>query len=257
MLSQWLTIHTLDRRPRTVEFNTEIFNIIKAAWPVWDLPAVLVTVEQVLTFAQTVSHYCPSRWNAIVGAVRFATPHGFKLPLRAVRVRQFTPPNQTEFAALLVECDDAPRSQAGLTVRFLSLTGARITEAKALRWPDVKVDHICISSQTKNGLTRCVPFLPGIADVLERLMCLDHAGFVLPRENARKAIASACVRAGVPHMSFHCFRHLFATRCIQSGVDMPTVARWLGHRDGGALLARTYYHLADGHSQTMAARVRI
>jgi hypothetical protein len=28
---------------------------------------------------------------------------------------------------------------------------------------------------------------------------------------------------------------LFATRCIESGVDIPTVSRWLGHKDGGAL----------------------
>jgi len=29
-------------------------------------------------------------------------------------------------------------------------------------------------------------------------------------------------------------RHLFATRCIENGVDIPTVSRWLGHQDGGA-----------------------
>lgn len=88
-------------------------------------------------------------------------------------------------------------------------------------------------------------------------MCLDHNGYVLPRQNSRKAIDMACRRAGLPHMSFHCFRHLFATRCIQSGVDVPTVARWLGHSDGGALLSKTYFHLVDDHSRVMAARVSI
>lgn len=257
MLSQWLTLHSLDRRPRTIEFNTEIFHIVQTHWLDCSLPAVLVTLEQVLDFAQKVSHYCPSRWNAILSALRFITPHGHKLALRAVRVRKFSPPNQTEFAALLAECDAAPRSHAGLQVRFLSLTGARISEAKALRWPDVKADHIEITEQTKNGQARSVPFIEDIEDVLERLMCLDHDGYVLPRANARKAIESACRKCGVGHMSFHCFRHLFATRCIESGVDMPTVARWLGHRDGGALLARTYFHLVDGHSKSMAARVRL
>ena len=29
--------------------------------------------------------------------------------------------------------------------------------------------------------------------------------------------------------------HLFATRCLASGVNIPTVSRWLGHSDGGAL----------------------
>ena len=184
LLSQWLALHSLDRRPRTVEFNTEIFHIVQEQWLDCSLPAVNVTVEQVLDFAHKVSHYCPSRWNAILSALRFITSHGHKLALRAVRIRKFSPPNQTEFAALVAECDNAPRSHAGLTVRFLTLTGARITEARALRWPDVKDDHIEFSEQTKNGQTRCVPFLEGIADVLERLMCLDHDGWVLPRPNA-------------------------------------------------------------------------
>jgi hypothetical protein len=50
-------------------------------------------------------------------------------------------------------------------------------------------------------------------------------------------------------------RHLFATRCIESGVDVPTVSRWLGHKDGGALAMKTYGHLRDLHSTTMAQKV--
>ena len=37
--------------------------------------------------------------------------------------------------------------------------------------------------------------------------------------------------------------------------DWPTVARWLGHADGGALAMKVYGHLRDEHSQTQAARV--
>jgi integrase len=50
-------------------------------------------------------------------------------------------------------------------------------------------------------------------------------------------------------------RHLFATRAIESGVPVPTVARWLGHQDGGALLLKTYSHLLDHHSQESAQKV--
>src|ERR1041385_3250571 len=50
-------------------------------------------------------------------------------------------------------------------------------------------------------------------------------------------------------------RHLFATRCIEAGVDIPTVSRWLGHVDGGALAMRTYGHLRREHSAAMAQRV--
>jgi integrase len=56
-------------------------------------------------------------------------------------------------------------------------------------------------------------------------------------------------------MTRHDLRHLFATRCIESGVDIPTVSRWLGHRDGGNLAMKTYGHLRQEHSQAMAKLV--
>ena len=31
-------------------------------------------------------------------------------------------------------------------------------------------------------------------------------------------------------------------------MDIPTVARWLGHKDGGALAMRVYGHLRQEHS---------
>ena len=34
------------------------------------------------------------------------------------------------------------------------------------------------------------------------------------------------------------FRHFFATPCIDAGVDITTVSRWLGHKGGGALAMR-------------------
>jgi len=39
-------------------------------------------------------------------------------------------------------------------------------------------------------------------------------------------------------------------------VDIPTVSRWLGHKDGGALAMKTYGHLRNEHSQQMEQKVR-
>jgi site-specific recombinase XerD len=50
-------------------------------------------------------------------------------------------------------------------------------------------------------------------------------------------------------------RHLFATFCIEAGIDIPSVSKWLGHSDGGALAMRVYGHLRREHSQLMASRV--
>ena len=49
---------------------------------------------------------------------------------------------------------------------------------------------------------------------------------------------------------------IFATRCIASGVDLPTLASWLGHKDGGVLAAQFYGHLCRKHSTSMAHKVR-
>jgi integrase len=56
-------------------------------------------------------------------------------------------------------------------------------------------------------------------------------------------------------ITHHDLRHLFATHCIESGVDIPTVSRWLGHKDGGALAMKTYGHLRREHSIAQAQRV--
>src|SRR5580698_4420450 len=69
------------------------------------------------------------------------------------------------------------------------------------------------------------------------------------------AMKAAEKKAGIAHLTHHDLRHLFATRCIESGVDIPTVSRWLGHKDGGALAMKTYGHLRDQHSATMAQKV--
>ncbi|MDI1319392.1 MAG: tyrosine-type recombinase/integrase [bacterium] len=60
---------------------------------------------------------------------------------------------------------------------------------------------------------------------------------------------------GLKPINHNDLRHLFATRCIESGVDIPTVSRWLGYSDGGALAMKTYGHLRQEHSAAQAAKV--
>jgi hypothetical protein len=38
-------------------------------------------------------------------------------------------------------------------------------------------------------------------------------------------------------------------------VDIPTVSRWLGHKDGGALAMRVYGHLRQEHSISAIQKV--
>lgn len=65
----------------------------------------------------------------------------------------------------------------------------------------------------------------------------------------------AAKKIGITRMTHHDLRHFFATICIESGVDIPTVSRWLGHKDGGALAMKTYGHLRREHSLAQAQKV--
>jgi integrase len=78
---------------------------------------------------------------------------------------------------------------------------------------------------------------------------------VMRVKECQKAIDSAVTKLGIERITHHDLRHLFATRCIESGVDIPTVSRWLGHKDGGALAMKVYGHLRDQHSVNMAQKV--
>src|SRR4029077_17646441 len=83
----------------------------------------------------------------------------------------------------------------------------------------------------------------------------SRKGYVLAIRECQKALDAACADLGIKPITHHDLRHLFATRCIESGVDIPTVSRWLGHKDGGALAMKTYGHLRDQHSAPMAQKV--
>lgn len=60
----------------------------------------------------------------------------------------------------------------------------------------------------------------------------------------RDALHPAAVRAGVPWVSFHTFRHTCASLLFAAGKNVKQVQVWLGHSDPG-FTVRTYIHLMD------------
>lgn len=112
---------------------------------------------------------------------------------------------------------------------------------------------------TKNWTTRSVPMIPEMRQLFDRLRA-EHpnepsSAKVIRVSTCNRSLRNACRRLGIPHISQHDLRHLFAVTCIESGVDIPTVSRWLGHKDGGALAMKVYGHLRDQHSVAMAQKV--
>jgi integrase len=54
---------------------------------------------------------------------------------------------------------------------------------------------------------------------------------------------------------FHDCRHHFISYCVMSGIDYMTIARWVGHKDGGVLIGKVYGHLSNEHAQRQARRI--
>jgi integrase len=141
-----------------------------------------------------------------------------------------------------------------------------------IRIPDVYYARTRVSGKlvwksltgTKNSERRQVPIIEPMARLLKNMRespgsfrdpARRRLGYILAIRECQKAIDRACAKLSIKRITHHNLRHLFATASIESGVDIATVSRWLGHKDGGALAMRAYGHLRDEHSQAMAAKV--
>lgn len=88
-----------------------------------------------------------------------------------------------------------------------------------------------------------IPIYPAARVLIERRLAAvppEPTTRLLPHDNCKKGLASACKRLGFPHFEPRSLRRYFITTALRKGIDAPTVAAWQGHRDGGALVLKTY-----------------
>lgn len=147
----------------------------------------------------------------------------------------------------------------------LAYTGCRISEAARITWKDLdfSAQEIVVMGdpveRTKNGEIRRVPMIPAANALFKRLRSAraDEPSNtpVFKVNECQKAMDRAAKETGMTRITHHDLRHFFATICIESGVDIPTVSRWLGHKDGGVLAMKTYGHLRREHSVAQAKKV--
>jgi integrase len=205
---------------------------------------------------------------AVEAGVIYANPAAVlkRAPLRGKEVRL---PTAAQFGAMVEEMRNGhgrfSRDCADF-VEGLAYTGMRKGEANALEWRDLdfEASEIVVRGDAVTGTKggegwRRVPMIPDARTLFERLRAervsesLEEKVFRVGE--CQKALDRALKKVGAHRITHHDLRHLFATRCIESGVDISTVSRWLGHKDGGALLMKTYGHLRREHSQAQALKV--
>ena len=190
------------------------------------------------------------------------------LPRRKLPRNSLVIPTKEQFSSLLrtLRDGDQRRVEAANLVELLAYSGMRLREATAMRWADVDFEQGRFTvtggeGGTKNLEMRAVPLFPALRAFLERLRAsrqppaIQSEDLVARIASAKRSMEYACKKADLPDFTHHAMRHYFVTNAIEAGVDYKAIAGWVGHKDGGLLVARTYGHLRDQHSYEMAKRM--
>ena len=175
-------------------------------------------------------------------------------------------PSQEQFRALVNELRSGHRStgEAADLVEFLAYSGCRVAEARSVRWRDInpKLGTVLITGGqigTKNHEARTIPLFLPLARLVNSMRSRKpfeaDGAFIFRIVNARLQMMRACERLGLRLFGHHTMRHFFCSNAIEAGCDFKVIAGWLGHKDGGVLVAMTYGHLRSEHSAAMAKRI--
>ena len=140
----------------------------------------------------------------------------------------------------------SPPHLAGLAL-FMFLTGARVSEALALQWPDVDLrGRTALIRETKIGSERRAHLPPSLLVALANIP--HEKGRAVFRYTTKaaadKSWRAAIKRAGIERLSFHSCRHGFATALLQAGIDPVTVSK-LGGWATPQHVFQTYGHASD------------
>lgn len=200
------------------------------------------------------------------------------LPTENLRPLQQTPPKRELVALPEIE----KVCKAGLTVSkngrefadyvfLMAYSGARRNEALRLKWSDVdwQQRQLTIGSDglNKGHEVRRVDFNAKLEAHLKQMSkrrapdsewlfpSPQRGNRDIPAKTFKQSLSAARTKAGLPRFSFHDCRHFFISYCVMSGIDFMTIAKWVGHKDGGVLIGKVYGHLADAHMKRQAEKL--
>jgi integrase len=178
------------------------------------------------------------------------------------RLRYLTKPQREALLAAY-----APHVQPiALTLCF---QGCRTQEALQLLWGDVDMERETLwFGRTKTGKPRTVQMHERVLAALKAMErgaptthvflsargkpYSDTRDYKLPGGNPlRKAHDTACRRAKIQNFTVHDWRHHWASWCVMSGIDLPTIQRMGGW--AGLRMVERYVAVSTDH---MAAAVR-
>jgi integrase len=274
--------------PNTKRYYEDLSKALLKSWPeLKEMDIRKLSKHECITWAgRYAEQVSATAYNNTIGIVKSACEIAMEFGARldnpaetlkrvTVKPKPLVLPNSEQFKKFVESVGNGGGNRnrfsqpCAFFVQFLAYGGFRKSEAANIRWQDVDLEKGTITVRgddvtgTKNGETRIVPIIQNMRILLDEIKAFNvklnrevkPTDRVMEVTECEKSMNRACEEVGMVRITHHDLRHLFATRCIEAGVDIPTVSRWLGHSDGGALAMRVYGHLRQEHSARMAEKV--
>ncbi len=170
-----------------------------------------------------------------------------------------------DLKALMSTLDQASekRKTVVAVVKFLLLTGCRVSEALNARWEDYTPETRTLQIAaiiSKSRRRRAVPISCAALEVLDQLDTNGKSKWLFTNlvngerlKSITKTWQSLRKEAGLPHLRLHDLRHMHASMLINSGQSLYVVQRVLGHSSPD--VSSRYSHLSTESLQQAANSV--
>jgi integrase len=146
---------------------------------------------------------------------------------------------------------------------FSALTGLRRSDIQKLVWEEVQhaenSGYLIRFKQKKTGGSETLPITDQAYGLLgERKQSLEKVFSLIEATNQRenRYLSKWVLDAGISKkITFHCFRHTFATLQLSMGTDIYTVSKMLGHKDLNT--TQIYAKIIDETKRTASNRIKL
>ncbi len=188
-----------------------------------------------------------------------------RIPLLKVNPRRIRVPSAEAVGELLAMIAVEKPGEARF-LRFLAVTGLRLSGALGLCWDDIDFVNRTMLVRQKGGRETVIPLGGEALELLRQLREIPTKlkGSEKLFKYSDRAQRSMCRRLRrfsggleVDLQTFHSFRHYFASRALMAGLGVQEVATLLGHNDGGVLVLRTYGHICGDHLRQAVAGLKL
>lgn len=219
-----------------------------------------VTVETVQNFLDNLPHGGRTKnyyKGAIVKCFKFCKNKGLDVDIQAASTamtpkskpqppRFLTPKQEREILRLAYHCDNDLYFKIIVAIR----TGMRLRELRRMQWDHINYGQNTIFiPKTKTCKQRSIPLHKTLRKRFLRRK--QKTGLVFAGatrtwgkelEKVRTPIFTQGMSQKATGRGWHLFRHTFASRLVQAGVDIFKISKWLGHASISTTMI--YAHLA-------------